>query len=332
MPANLPPQYYELEREFKAELDNVEKLRMAQELLRMMPKHKGTDKVQAEMKTKISKLKKLISGGEKSHGAKTSVSFDSIQKEGEKQIILIGPPNSGKSSLLDCFTHAKPLIADYPYTTREPMPGMMTFKHVPFQLIDTPPISEELYESYMNGLIRTADLVVLVADLSTDNMEKDIDFILNKMEEKRINLIPSLPHEDEEYNKNSDKLTVISAHKSYEDESGKRLKILKEKFNRFSLVATSILDEDSLENFKQAIFDSMKIIRVFTKRIGHAPVFDNPIVLPVGGNVQQAAIALHKDFAQKLKFAKLWGEGKHDGQKAMADFVLCDGDIIEFHM
>ena len=332
MPANLPPQYYELERQFKAELDNVEKLRMAQELLRIMPKHKGTAKVQADMKTKISKIKKLIAGGEKSHGARTSVSFDSMQKEGEKQIILVGPPNCGKSSLLDSLTHAKPLVADYPYSTREPMPGMMTFKEVPLQLIDTPPISEELYESYMSGLIRTADVVVIVVDLASETMEKDIEFILEKMEEKKINLIPHIPDEDAVYNKTSDKLTVISAHKFYEDESGEKLQIIKEKFRNFSVVPTSILDEDSLENLKQSIFEIMKIIRIFTKRIGHDPVLENPIILPVGGTVLQAAVSLHKDFGQKLKFAKLWGEGKYDGQKALADFVLADGDIIEFHM
>ena len=145
MPANLPPQYYELEREYNAERDPREKLRLAQELLRVMPKHKGTDKLQAEMKAKISRLKKEIEGGgSKSGGPVRQVSAkDHIEKEGAGQVILIGPPNAGKSSLVDVLTHAKPEVADYPYTTREPEPGMMEFETVQMQLIDTPPISPD---------------------------------------------------------------------------------------------------------------------------------------------------------------------------------------------
>ena len=112
MPANLPPQYYELERAYRAERDPREKLRMAEELLRMMPKHKGTDKLQADMKSKISKHKKEIEGGGGKAGgaARTATAMDSISKEGAGQVILIGPPNCGKSSLLDTLTGAKPLV------------------------------------------------------------------------------------------------------------------------------------------------------------------------------------------------------------------------------
>ena len=176
MPANLPPQYYELEREFKSELDPREKLRLAEELLRMMPKHKGTDKLQADMKSKISKIKKELEGGSKSHGSRQNQAHDYIEKEGAAQIILIGPPNCGKSSLVDALTHAQPLIGDYPYTTREPMPGMTDYDTVHFQLIDTPPISADLFENYITGLIRNADLVVMVADLEAKTMLEDIQF------------------------------------------------------------------------------------------------------------------------------------------------------------
>ncbi len=331
MPANLPPQYYELEREFKTEKDPREKLRLAQELLTLMPKHKGTDKLQADMKAKISKLKKQLVQGSRSHGARQVTAQDHIEKEGAAQVILIGPPNSGKSSLLEALTNARPLVADYPYSTRQPVTGMMTFETVQFQLIDTPPISMESYEAYLNGLVRNADLVALVCDLSANTMLADVKVVQQRLQERRILLMPEVTEhpEDPRY---SYKKTLICAHKSYDDESGEKRRLLAESFPDFKMVATSILDDASLVAFGQAIYDCMNIMRVYTKPIGGQADFSDPIILPLGGTVEDAAIELHKDFAHKLKYAKVWGHGKYDGQRVQRDFVLADGDIIELHI
>jgi hypothetical protein len=330
MPANLPPQYYNLEREFRAEKDTREKLRMAEELLRMMPKHKGTSKLQAEMKTKISNLKKLLTDAPKGGAARQAQVLDHIDKEGAGQAILIGPPNCGKSSLLDALTNAKPLIGDYPYTTREPQTGMTVFETVQLQLIDTPPLSTETFEGYLTGLIRNADLVVLVADLVSPTMIADLDFIVEQLEEKRIILRP------ENLDTSDDprlvcKRTFVCAHKVYDDESGERLAALTERFAGFRIVGTSIIDDDTLLLFKKTIFEMLSIIRVYTKPVGRETDFTDPIILPSGSTVEDAAMGLHKDFAERLKFAKIWGEGKHDGQRVKADFSVIDGDIIEFH-
>lgn len=331
MPANLPPQYYELERAYKAEKDPHEKLRLAEELLTIMPKHKGTDKLQADMKSKISKLKKQIAGGEKSHGARHAPAHDHIEKEGAAQIILIGPPNCGKSSLVDALTHAKPYIADFPYSTREPLPGMTEYETVQLQLIDSPPISSELYENYMSGLIRNSDLVVLVADLGSENMIKDLKYIVEKLDEKRIILKKDLSEKPDDV-RISFKKTIICAHKEYEDEDRSKREKIKTLFPEFPMVATSILDDDSLELFKKTIFEALNIMRIYTKPIGQEPDFKDPIIIPIGGTVEEAAIALHRDFAQKLKFAKIWGKGKYDGQKVQRDYKLSDKDILEFHV
>ena len=331
MPANLPPQYYELEREFKNEREPREKLRLAEELLRMMPKHKGTDKLQADMKAKISKLKKQIDGGDKSHGARQAATHDHIEKEGAGQAILIGPPNSGKSSLLETLTHAKPLVADYPFTTREPMTGMMTFETVQIQLIDTPPISTESFENYLSGLIRNSDIAVLVADLEARTMLEDLRFIVEKLDERRI-ILKSEVTEKPDDPRYSFKKTIICAHKEYEDENGYKRAALKEIFPGFAMVATSIIDDDSLLAFKKAVYDALNIIRVYTKPIGHEADYKDPVILPIGGTVEEAALTLHKDFARKMKFAKIWGEGKFEGQRVQKDFVLSDGDILEFHV
>ena len=331
MPANLPPQYYELEREFKNEREPREKLRLAEELLRMMPKHKGTDKLQADMKAKISKLKKQIDGGDKSHGARQAATHDHIEKEGAGQAILIGPPNSGKSSLLETLTHAKPLVADYPFTTREPMTGMMTFETVQIQLIDTPPISTESFENYLSGLIRNSDIAVLVADLEARTMLEDLRFIVEKLDERRI-ILKSEVTEKPDDPRYSFKKTIICAHKEYEDENGYKRAALKEIFPDFAMVATSIIDDDSMLAFKKAVYDALNIIRVYTKPIGHEADYKDPVILPIGGTVEEAALTLHKDFARKMKFAKIWGEGKFEGQRVQKDFVLSDGDILEFHV
>lgn len=331
MPANLPPQYYELEREYKAERDTREKLRLAQELLRMMPKHKGTDKLQADMKSKIARHKKAIEGGEKSHGAKQATAHDHIEREGARQIILIGPPNSGKSSLVDALTHAKPLVADYPYTTREPLTGMMIFETVQLQLIDTPPISRELFENYLCGLIRNADLVVLVADLSAEKMIDDLKYIVDKLEEKRIRLKPEFTERPDDP-KYSFKKAIICANKEYEDEEGSRRAELAELFPDYAMVATSIIDDESLDALRRTIFEALSIIRVYTKPVGHEPDYHDPIILPVGSTVEDAALDIHKDIASRLKFAKLWGKGRFEGQRVQGDFQLQDKDVLEFHM
>jgi len=331
MPANLPPQYYELEREFNKEKDLRERLRMAEELLRIMPKHKGTDKLQAEMKAKIARFKKMLQEPAKSGPTRQAPTHDHIEREGAGQIILIGPPNCGKSSLVDILTAAKPLVADFPYSTREPLTGMMEFGGIQFQLIDTPPISIDHYESYLGNLIRNADLVLLVADLADPKMLENLQIVIDRLHDKNIVLTPqpkAVPDDPRfKYQK-----TLICAHKEFEDESGSAQTALRTRFPDFEIIPTSILDDAALEGLQKAIFRALAIIRVYTKQVGHEVEKRDPVVLPVGGTVLDAANAIHKDFGAKLKFAKIWGEGKFDGQRVKADYVLTDGDVVEFHI
>ena len=297
----------------------------------MMPKHKGTDKLQADMKAKISKHRKEIaqpssSGG----GAARQVSLDHIDKEGAGQVLLIGPPNCGKSALLDTLTNAKPLVADYPFSTREPQAGMMIHETVQIQLIDTPPISPETYENYLSGLIRNADLTVLIADLEAVTMIDDLKFVMAQLEEKRIVLMPEVTETPEDP-RFAYKKAILCAHKVYDDESGEKRAALEAAFPGFAMVATSIIDDNSMLAFGKAVFDGLGIIRVYTKPIGKEADFNDPIILRPNSTVADAATELHREIAERLKYAKIWGEGKHDGQRVKSDFGLIDGDIIEFH-
>jgi hypothetical protein len=331
MPANLPPQYYKLEHEYSKERDPSEKLRLVEEMLRTIPKHKGTTHLQADLKTKISRLKKQIAEPKKGGATRQTTLQDHVEREGAGQIILIGAPNCGKSSLVDAFTNAEPLIADYPYSTREPLTGMMDYQAVQLQLIDTPPISTDQYDSYLSNLVRNADIVTLVCDLADPKMVENINIVIDRLEEKRILLKPTADkrHEDPSYKIQK---TIICGHKEYEDESGDQFDRLKRRFPDYVIVGTSILDDVSLDQLKKAMFDSLGVMRVFTKQIGKPVDPSDPVVLPIGGTVEDAANAIHKDFGRKLKFAKIWGEDKFDGQRVKADFVLSDGDQVEFHI
>ena len=208
---------------------------------------------------------------------------------------------------------------------------MMMFETIQIQLIDTPPISPEYFETYLLSLVRQADLVIVVIDVTDPNSWDAVRFVFERLEERRVRLVNQIPEKNDDP-RYAFKRTMLAGHK-YLDENGEiGLEKLKELFTEFTVVPTSILDDESVGAFKKAVFRSLNIIRVYTKPVGKEADFLDPVILPVGGTVEQAALALHKDFARKLQYARLWGQGKFEGQKVKSSFVLSDGDIIEFHI
>ena len=163
MPANLPPQYFEAEKRYREARTTRDKLKCLEEMLTIMPKHKGTDKLRADLRRRISKLKDM-GQARKGPGRRPPVYF--LEKEGAGQVALLGLPNTGKSSLLAALTNAQPVIADYPFTTRIPLAGMMTYENVQIQLIDTPPVSPDYLEPWYPDLLRRADAWLLVVSLA----------------------------------------------------------------------------------------------------------------------------------------------------------------------
>ncbi len=325
MPANLPPQYFEAEKRFRIAKSPEEKIEALEAMLAIMPKHKGTDKLRAELRRKIAKFseeaeKKAAPGRRGIHH---------IKKEGAGQIVIIGLPNVGKSQLLAAVTEASPEIADYPFTTKMPNPGMMDFENIQIQLVDTPPITDRGPPLWLTNLLRNADLLAILIDLSLEPITQ-VEVVTRELRKLGIGLIGS---EDGESQVRYWKKAVIVGNKSDLDNSSRNWTKLTERYQKqFPLIPIAAQNGAGLEEFKREVYKALDIIRVYTKTPGGKPDLTEPIVLKKDSVVEDAAEAIHKDFKAKLKYALVWGSGKFDGQRAKRDHILQDGDIIEFHI
>ena len=328
MPANLPPQYFETEKKLKTAKSIPEKIQILEELLSIVPKHKGTEKLQAILKRKISKLRDQEK--KRSAPARRAPLFY-IEKSGAGQVILIGPPNSGKSKILNSLTNASSEVADYPYTTKKPVPGMMPYKNIQIQLVDTPPIGEEYFEPWLTELIKLSDGILLVVDLSDDDLLSQIDNIINKLEAKKIKLVGSI--EENLENRIFQKRTIIIGNKYDLDRAKENFEILKELLGKkFPLFPYSAEENKNSENFKEEIYKLLDVVRFYSKIPGKKPDLEEPFVFKRGSTIMDMAERIHKDFAHKLKYARVWGTNKFDGQKVTRDYVLQEEDIIELHI
>jgi len=314
MPANLPPQYFEAERRYREAKTDEEKLGCLQQMLAIMPKHKGTDKLQADLRRRISKLKKLASQRKKS--SRRAPGFN-VEKEGAGQLVLVGPPNVGKSQILASLTNANPEIAPYPFTTQKPLPGMMPYDHIQIQLVDVPPLSPEYMEFWVPGIVRNSDGVLLVADLSSDDLLDQTEMVIERLKQAKINLErderPIDPRDGIAHKK-----TLLLANKSDAQRARENLEILRDFYGRrFRVLSFSAATKSNLDDLK---------------REGKRPDYTDPIILKRGKTLTDAALSIHKDFARDLKYARIWGKEKYDGQKVQKDYPLQDEDVVEFHI
>jgi len=326
MPANLPPQYFEAEKVFREAKSPPEKIAALEEMLAIMPKHKGTDHLRAELRSRIAKLSQQLSG--KSGTRRASMI---IEREGAAQVAVTGLPNTGKSQLVASLTKAAPTVAEYPLTTHGATPGMMEFEDVQIQLIDTPPLAPQVIQWWLPPMLRRADALVVMLDLSQEPLAQ-LEETITQLEKMRIVIGREAPAEEEEvvmwYMK-----ALIVGNKADWDEGSRNYKSLQQACaDRLPLIAASASNIAGLDELKRRIYDVLDIIRVYTKSPGQKADMTDPIVLPRGSNLHDAAASVHKDFAARLKYARIWGSGKHDGIMAKRDHVLADGDIIELHL
>ncbi len=325
MPANLPPLYYEKEKLLRFAQSIPEKIEIIQEMLAIMPKHKGTDRLQADLRAKISRLKKEL----KKQPATRRADFYHIPKEGAGQCVFIGPPNGGKTHLINVLTNTNYPVGSYPFTTQKPDVGMMKYENIQIQIVDMPPLYEDFHPGWIMGIVRNADVVGLIFDGSSRKILENMPKIFHYLEEGNIRIIPPGT------NKTSDEFLlkngfIVITH----------IDVVKEGFvpnfrneRELPIIQVSVYKEDTLDLLRQSIFSALDIIRVYTKRPHKEPDFNEPVVLKRESTVIDAAYHIHKDFAYNLKFARLWrqGEGKQ-GIHIGRNEKLKEGDIIEFHI
>ncbi|MCK4368961.1 MAG: 50S ribosome-binding GTPase [Dehalococcoidales bacterium] len=315
MPANLPPQYFEAEQNYRLAKNPAEKIAALEEMLAIMPKHKGTDHLRAKLRARIAKL---TEASEKKLATKRASVV--IEREGAAQVAVIGLPNAGKSQLISSITNASPTVADYPFTTHSATPGMMEFENIKIQLIDTPPLVPQSIDFWLPPMLRRADALLIIVDLADAPLEQ-MEAITAQLEKMRIEI-------------GGDKAkALIIGNKLDLDNASRNYTALKNEYEgRLPVIAISAREGTGLEELKAKIYEVLDIIRVYTKAPGKKPDFNDPIILERGSTLADAAAEVHKDFLAKLKYARIWGSGKHDGVMAKRDHILQDGDIIELHL
>jgi len=332
MPANLTPQYMAAEQRFKEASTHEDKIACLEEMLRVIPKHKGTDKLQADLKKRLSKVRQ-----EEQKAAATRRGYTlSVEAEGAGQIVMVGPPNVGKSALLAALTKATPEVADYPFTTRRPMPGMMVLENIQIQLVDMPPVSREYREPWMAQITRNANALLLVIDLGDPDVLEGLELVLTMLQEWKI--APTAraltPEEHEALGAGIvPRRALLVGNKSDLPSSKDAWDIVQEFYgDRWPMLAVSATAGQQLDVLRRALYALLDIVRVYTKAPGKKPDLTAPFTMPRGSTVVEVAATVHKDFATHLKFARIWGTEKYDGQMVQRDYIVQEGDVIELHM
>ena len=326
MPANLPPQYFEAEKRYRSAKEPDEKIAALEEMLAIMPHHKGTDRLHAVLRQKIAKLSQEA---EKKLATARRAGFY-ITREGAGQVMLVGPANTGKSQLLAAVTEAIPEIAEYPFTTKTPIPGMMKFEDIQIQLVDTPPVGYKEVRVLLSNALRSADVIAIVIDLSLEPISQ-VEAALQGLREARIE--PLTDDETQVTPGSYPRKMLIVGNKNDMAGFNENWERLRSQYAKvFPMVSVSAREGRGLDDFKRAIYQALNIIRVYTKTPGSKADLADPMVLEKGSTLEEAAEALHKDFYQNLKYAVVWGSGKYDGQRVSKGHILQDGDIVEFHI
>ena len=340
MPANLSPEYKKAEQAFREASEDRERLLRLRDMLRTIPKHKGTEHLQADIKSRIKQLTEELAGPKK--GAARTGPVHTLRPEGAAQVALLGPPNAGKSSLHVKLTGSRADVGPYPFTTHEPMPGMLRYRDVSFQLVDLPPISEDYMEGWFVNALQPADAALLVADISAPECIDQLEAVGARLDDKRISLIeewPGLngdarPAPDDELDPFRIRLpTLLVVNKIDLAPGPEEVAVLQELLDAdYRAVATSTVSGQGLDEIGEFLFRGLEIVRVYTKTPGRPPEMDRPFTVRRGATVLDVARLVHKDIAGSLKYARAWGSGVFDGQQIGPEHRLSDADVVELHM
>jgi ribosome-interacting GTPase 1 len=330
MPTNLPPEYFEAEERYRSATTPQERITLLEELISTVPKHKGTDKLRADLRRRLSKLK---DSAQSKQGVSRHESAFHIDREGAARVAVIGAPNVGKSALVTALTNASPEVADYPFTTWTPTPGMMEVGHVQIQLIDTPPLSEEHVEPALIDLIRGSDLVMPVIDVQgfpIEQLEQTIAILA------RYRISPERfreRYDEREHYRITFRPFLVAVNKVDDSDLDEDFMVLCELLEEdWHTVPIAAETGRNLDQLRWKVFERLDLVRVYSKPPGEEADLSAPFVMKRGDTLEAFAAKVHRDFVLGLKSARIWGSGAFDGQMIGRDHILCDGDIVELRM
>ena len=341
MAANLSPEYKNAQDAYRKARDPKERLECLREMLRTIPKHKGTEHLQADIRTRIKELTEELAVPRK--GAARGGPSVSVRAEGAAQVALLGPPNSGKSALHARLTGSHAVVGPYPFATKFPLPGMLPCLDVHFQLVDLPPVSAAFMAPWMPNTLQAADGALLVVDLADPACMDETSAIVRRLAEKRVTLAGAATSEMSREEGTGEPgiedpfvvrlATAVVAAKSdlLADPEGEL-----ETFRQLSALgvpalATSAETGRGLDRVGPLLFEMLGIVRVYTKVPGHPPARDRPFTVRRGAAVRDVAHLVHRGLAAELKFARLWGSARFDGEQVSPDHPVADGDVVELH-
>ncbi len=327
MPANLTPDYLRAEEKYKKAATLQDRLESLKEMYAALPKHKGTEKMQADLKKRIAALREEVQKGDKKKGFSVKV-----DPEGAGQIAFAGLPNAGKSKLISALTGTHLESAAYPFTTRLPHPAMMAYEDIQIQMVDLPPLSSQHMEVWLPAILRNADLLALVIDLSSHTLLTDIDEVIRLLLENKLQLVNFRPRENF-WASVAEKKAWIVATKSDLPAGRDNWQLLQERMaGQFGISAVSAETGANLERARQDLYQALELIRIYSKPPGKPADLTRPFCLQRGATLLDFATLVHRDFSEHLKFARVWGHGKFDGQRINRQDLLQDKDIIELHL
>ena len=333
MPANLTPDFLAAEATFRKARDPGERLACLREMLRLIPKHKGTDHLQGDIKRRIKELSEELERPRKG-GARSGPTLV-IRPEGAAQVALIGPPNTGKSSLHARLTGSGAHAAPYPFTTQYPEPGMMPYEDIHFQLVDLPAVSPEHPVGWMVGTLETADAALLVVDLSDPACVEQLELVHAVLRERRVTLTdrwePAVESEDPFALRLPTLLIANKADRVAEPDDELQA-FLEVAGLRYPALAGSATTGQGLGKIGPWLFEHIGIVRVYTKAPGQPADAGRPFTLRRGQTVADVAALVHKDLARSLKYARVWGKSGFEGQHVGRYHPVSDGDAIELHV
>jgi hypothetical protein len=387
MPTNLPPECTELERQYLAATTRPAKISALEKYLAAIPKHKGTERLCARIKTKLAKLRLEEERRKSRTKASHAGSKYALKKEGAAQVVLLSYTSAGKSALLQSLTNAKPAIYGYPFTTTDPIPGMMSFEDIQIQLIEAPALlahdgSSTSWKPKVLGLARNADALIIVVDLALRPSLRQLKTIFDELSKAHITIkqtkarveierketggiqivtygnIRCKPYEVKNTllqmrihhaivklwgNADIDdvvqalthgmvyKPTLVLANKIDVEGAQHEYLTLTSAFPEIDIFATSTNTGEGIQHVPAAIFNSLHIMRIYTKKPRQSPSIE-PMIITAGSTVGDAAKLIHKDFYKTFKYAKIWGSSNFPGERVGLTYQLCDRDILEIRV